>query len=114
MLANPDAVADSDGEWIEVLARATPRSICPVDTRRFGHGRARHQRRRGRRAGCVRVLGRNADRSANGGVTLAYPHVYSGVSLANIPRTVLLLAQRRGSRPRRLGRASIARASLGW
>ncbi|MEZ4715551.1 MAG: hypothetical protein R2851_05595 [Caldilineaceae bacterium] len=36
------------------------------------------------------VLGRNADRSANGGVTLAY--VYSGVSLANSDDEVLLLA----------------------
>ncbi|MEZ4715553.1 MAG: lamin tail domain-containing protein [Caldilineaceae bacterium] len=40
--------------------------------------------------GAYVVLGRNADRATNGGVTLAY--VYSGVSLANTDDEVLLLA----------------------
>ncbi|MEZ4580872.1 MAG: hypothetical protein R3A10_04330 [Caldilineaceae bacterium] len=53
--------------------------------------------------GAYVVLGRNADRSANGGVTLAY--VYNGVSLANTDDEVLLLARAEpgGSRPRRPG-----------
>ena len=91
VLANPDAVADSDGEWIEVHnagdtavnLRGWILADLGTDEHVIGADVIIAP-------GAYVVLGRNADRALNGGVTLAY--VYSGVSLANSDDEVLLLA----------------------
>ena len=91
VLANPDAVNDSVGEWIE-LFNSTAK---PVDLRGWvlaDLGSDRHTIRESLvvPANGYVVLGRSTDRRENGGVRVDY--VFSSLSLANVEDEVLLLA----------------------
>ncbi len=89
-LADPSAVADADGEWIE-LYNAGPdgvnlRGWTIADLDSDSHTIATDLFVA---AGTYVVLGRNADFAENSGVLVDY--VYSGVALANSADEILLL-----------------------
>ncbi len=90
-LANPDAVNDSDGEWIELYnadgAAVNLRGWRIADLGSDGHTIAADLVIG---PGGYTVIARNGDRAANGGVDVAY--VYSSISLANGDDEILLLA----------------------
>ena len=90
-LANPDAVNDSEGEWIELYngdsAAVNLRGWRMADLGSDGHTIADDLVIE---PGGYAVIGRNGDRAANGGVDVAY--VYTSVSLANGDDEILLLA----------------------
>ncbi|RLT36917.1 MAG: hypothetical protein DWI57_14235, partial [Chloroflexi bacterium] len=90
-LADPSAVSDANGEWIE-LYNAGPDAVNLKDWVLADLGRDRHVITRDIvvAAGAYVVLARKDDPSINGGVAVAY--VYTGVNLANDEDEILLLS----------------------
>ncbi|MCB0047631.1 MAG: lamin tail domain-containing protein, partial [Caldilineaceae bacterium] len=90
-LANPAAVGDSDGEWIEIYndgdAAVNLRGWQISDLGNDSHIIAQDVIAE---PGAYVVLGRNGDAAGNGGAPVDY--VYSGLSLANGEDELLLLA----------------------
>ena len=105
-LADPAAVSDSNGEWLELFNAGDAAinlrgwSLADLDSDRHVIGADVLVE-----PGTYVVLARSGNVAANGGVAAAYS--YSGLSLANGDDELLLLAPRRhGGRPRRMGRRS--------
>ena len=91
VLADPDAVNDSVGEWIE-LFNSTAKAVDLRGWVLADLGSDRHTIRESLvvPANGYVVLGRSTDRRENGGVRVDY--VFSSLSLANAEDEVLLLA----------------------
>lgn len=91
VMADPSAVADSDGEWVELCnmgaTAANLRGWSIADQRGVLHAVGADLTVRA--GGCV-VLARNGDANTNGGVPVDY--VYSGISLANGAGSLTLFA----------------------
>ncbi len=89
VLANPGAVADSAGEWFEIYNRsANPFDLSGLVLRDAGSNAHTIETPLLIRAGDYLVLGRNGDRSVNGGYTPDY--VYRDFTLANTSDSIIL------------------------
>lgn len=92
IMQNPQAVADTAGEWLELYnAGATAIDLNGWELRDAGadHHTIDNGGPLWLAPGGYMVLGRNADPAANGGVTLAYR--YSGFTLGNAADAIILL-----------------------
>ncbi len=103
-LADPAATNDSDGEYIELFnADSRPANLRGWILADLGTDRHVIADDLVIQPGGYVVLGRNADRSVNGNVAVAY--VYSGISLANSDDEILL---RRRMRTKWIGSFGVA------